>query len=137
MTCQTESTLRESGSICALRIHCSAFQISQVYHADLPPPAYLCEQAMVNRSQAPELGPKHVDTQLACHNLGCILDRLGCTHRALDLLETAHEVGVVSLTICVISSRCRAASAAAQCLWPPCIATPVLAPTLTACCAHA
>lgn len=70
---------------------------------------------MVNRSQAPELGPKHVDTQLACHNLGCILDRLGCTHRALDLLETAHEVGVAPLMLCAINSTWLAASVAAQC----------------------
>ena len=49
-------------------------------------------QAFVIRSQAVTLGPQHVDTQLVCHNLGCVLDRLGRGHKALGLLEQAHKV---------------------------------------------
>ena len=49
-------------------------------------------QAFVIRSQSVTLGPQHVDTQLVCHNLGCVLDRLGRGHKALGLLEQAHKV---------------------------------------------
>ena len=48
-------------------------------------------RAMVMRAQAPSFGPSHVDTQLACHNLGCVLDRLGKNHRALELLQGSME----------------------------------------------
>ena len=49
-------------------------------------------QALVLRSQAVSLGELHVDTQLVGHNLGCVLDRLGRGHKALELLEQAHKV---------------------------------------------
>lgn len=54
-------------------------------------------RAMVIRTQTPSLGPLHVDTQLACHNLGCVLDRLGKNHRALELLQGAMEAFKSSL----------------------------------------
>ena len=47
---------------------------------------------MVIRSTCPLLGALHVDTQLAAHNLACVLDKLGCGHKALELLERAHKV---------------------------------------------
>ncbi len=54
-------------------------------------------QALVLRSQAVSLGPDHVDSQLVSHNLGCVLDRLGRNHRAIELLEKAHAVFLEAL----------------------------------------
>lgn len=48
-------------------------------------------QAKVLREQHPDLGPHHVDTALAHHNLGCCLDRLGHCHLALRLLAGAAD----------------------------------------------
>jgi len=46
-------------------------------------------KAVVMRTQT--LGRAHVDTQAACHNLGCILDGLGSEQRALELLEESYQ----------------------------------------------
>lgn len=46
-------------------------------------------EAMVIR--AASLGRDHVDTQLAAHNLGCVLDQLGCEKEAFELLDEAHR----------------------------------------------
>lgn len=49
-------------------------------------------QAKVLREGHPQLGPGHVDTAVAVHNLGCCLDALGQTQRALQLIVSAEQV---------------------------------------------
>eukprot|EP00955_Chlamydomonas_euryale_P018669 199279-Chlamydomonas_euryale.AAC.1 len=46
--------------------------------------------AMVLRRRS--LGVGHADMQLAAHNLGCVLDALGCCREAYELINAAHEV---------------------------------------------
>jgi hypothetical protein len=50
-------------------------------------------QSKVLREGTPGMGPKHVDTALASHNLGCCLDALGKVHRAIELVAEAEQVG--------------------------------------------
>ena len=44
------------------------------------------------RESCPELGATHVDTALVAHNLGCVLDELGKSHKALELVGGALKV---------------------------------------------
>lgn len=46
-------------------------------------------RAKTAREIAQHLGPRHVDTALVCHNLGCTLDRLGETRWSVLLLTQA------------------------------------------------
>jgi len=50
-------------------------------------------QALVAREACPALGVSHVDTALVAHNLGCVLDQLGKTQKALELVGGALKVG--------------------------------------------
>ena len=54
-------------------------------------------QALVIRSQAVSLGPDHVDTQLVSHNLGCVLEQLGRRQKALELINHAYQVVLLSI----------------------------------------
>jgi len=51
-----------------------------------------CVRAYVIRSECMSLGPQHPDTAAAGHNLGVVLDSLGNSSRALELLEAAQQV---------------------------------------------
>jgi hypothetical protein len=48
----------------------------------------------VIRCESKSLGPGHPDTATAAHNLGIVLDCLGKSRRALELVESAIQVGV-------------------------------------------
>ncbi|GAX82196.1 hypothetical protein CEUSTIGMA_g9624.t1 [Chlamydomonas eustigma] len=74
---------------------CRAFALNALHRFDLAFEELV--KALVLRSQAITLGPDHVDSQLVCHNLGCVLDRLGRTHKAIELLEKSHRVFQQSL----------------------------------------
>jgi hypothetical protein len=64
-------------------------------------------QSKVVREGTPGMGPKHVDTALASHNLGCCLDALGKVHRAIELVAEAEQVGqgVTHYTVGACSRR--------------------------------
>jgi hypothetical protein len=49
-------------------------------------------RAYVIRCECAELGRGHLDTAAAAHNLGCVLDALGKSSRAQQLLSEASEV---------------------------------------------
>jgi hypothetical protein len=49
-------------------------------------------RAYVIRLECGALGPAHIDTQTAAHNLGVVLDCLGKCGRGLQLVEDARQV---------------------------------------------
>lgn len=49
-------------------------------------------RSLVIRQECASLGPAHVDTAAAAHNLGCVLDNLGQSARALQLLDQARDL---------------------------------------------
>lgn len=49
-------------------------------------------RCLVIRQECSALGPQHVDTAAAAHNLGCVLDRLGNSERALRLLDRSRDL---------------------------------------------
>ena len=48
-------------------------------------------QAYVERSVHPSLGKAHLDTAVAAHNLGCLLERCGQLGKAAEVLGSAAE----------------------------------------------
>lgn len=67
------------------------------------------------RCESESLGPGHPDTATAAHNLGIVLDCLGKSSRALELVESAIQVwvsnpGSDSATRCTAQSNGAAGS---------------------------
>eukprot|EP00775_Hariotina_reticulata_P013381 gene13381-13508_t len=68
-----------------------------VWHAAAGAAFEQCVRAYVIRCECASLGPCHPDTAGAAHNLGVVLDCLGKSSRALELVDSATKVFAASL----------------------------------------